>query len=83
MYFIDQRIQVICNQLKLLRFTHSHGLSNWEYKPGFFLHPEDADAMEKALTEVLGYPPAGRAQISAAIAINAGPRVVGVGFRGK
>ena len=46
-------------------------------------HPEDADAMEKALTEVLGYPPAGRAQISAAIAINAGPRVVGVGFRGK
>lgn len=46
MYFIDQRIQVICNQLKLLRFTHSHGLSNWEYKPGFFLHPEDADACE-------------------------------------
>ena len=46
-------------------------------------HPEDADAMEKALTEALGYPPAGRAQISAAIAINAGPRVVGVGFRGR
>lgn len=46
-------------------------------------HPEDRDAMEKAMTDALGYPPAGYAQIGAAIAVNAGPRVVGVGFRGK
>lgn len=44
---------------------------------------QDADAMERAMTEALGYPPAGRTQIGAAIAINAGPRVVGVAFRGK
>ena len=31
----------------------------------------------------LGYPPAGRTQIGAAIAINAGPRVVGAAFLGK
>lgn len=46
-------------------------------------HPEDADAMEKAMVEALGYPPAGRTQIGAAIAVNAGPRVVGVAMHGK
>ena len=35
------------------------------------------------MTDALGYPPAGRTQIGAAIAINAGPRVVGAAFRGK
>ncbi len=45
--------------------------------------PEDGDAMEAAMVEALGYPPAGRSQIGAAIAINAGPRVVGVCFHEK
>lgn len=46
-------------------------------------HPEDGEAMAKAMTEALGYPPAGFTQIGAAIAINAGPRVVGVALHGK
>ena len=46
-------------------------------------HPEDADAMEAAMKKALGYPPAGRCQIGAVIAINAGPRVVGVMTREK
>ena len=45
--------------------------------------PEDADAMETAMTAALGYPPVGRCQIGAAIAINAGPHVVGVCFHEK
>ena len=45
--------------------------------------PEDGDAMEAAMVEALGYPPAGRSQIGAAIAINAGPRVGGVCFHEK
>ena len=47
------------------------------------LNPADGDALERALTDALGYPPAGRTQIGAAIAINAGPRVVGAAFAGK
>ncbi len=41
------------------------------------------DAMAAALTEALGYPPAEEYQIGAAIACNAGPRVVGAIFRGR
>ena len=43
MYFIDQRIQVICNQLGMLRFTDSLGLPDWQYKKGQFFHPQEAD----------------------------------------
>ncbi|MGN1016090.1 MAG: alpha-mannosidase [Faecousia sp.] len=44
MYFIDQRIQVICNQLQLLRFRDTVELPHWQYKPGQFFRPEEADA---------------------------------------
>ncbi len=44
MYFIDQRIQVICNQLSMLRFRDDRELSDWEYKPGQYFRPEEADA---------------------------------------
>lgn len=44
MYFIDQRIQVICNQLGMLRFTDSLSLPDWQYKKGQFFRPEEADA---------------------------------------
>jgi len=47
MYFIDQRIQVICNQLGMLRFRDSQALPDWEYKYGQYFRPEEADAAER------------------------------------
>ena len=44
MYFIDQRIQVICNQLGNFRFRDSRSLPDWQYKKGQFFRPEEADA---------------------------------------
>ena len=46
MYFINERIQVICNQLNMLRITHTQGLPDWVYKPGCYFRPEEADAAE-------------------------------------
>lgn len=46
MYYIDERIQVICNQLGLLRFRDSRSLPDWEYKPGQFFRPEEAENSE-------------------------------------
>ena len=46
MYFIDQRIQVIANQLQLLRFRDTVELPHWQYKPGQFFRPEEADAAD-------------------------------------
>ena len=46
-------------------------------------HPEDGEALAQAMEDALGRPPEGRCQIGAVIAINAGPRVAGVCFRGK
>ena len=42
-----------------------------------------ADELTAALTKKIGYPPFERYQIGAAIAINAGPKVVGSIFRRK
>lgn len=42
-----------------------------------------AEVMSKAMTERLGYPPVRSFQIGAAIAVNAGPKVVGVIFDSK
>ena len=47
MYFIDQRIQVIANQLGNLRFRDSVGVNNWQYKFGQYFRPAEADASEK------------------------------------
>lgn len=44
MYFIDQRIQVICNQLSLFRFKNQVELTRWQYKPGQYFRPGEADA---------------------------------------
>ena len=41
------------------------------------------DDMAKAMYQKMGYPPAGFYQIGAAIAVNAGPKVVGVIFKKK
>jgi len=46
MYFIDQRLQVICNQLKLLRLRNKQQLAHWQFKPGQFFRPAEADASE-------------------------------------
>lgn len=45
--------------------------------------PSVADEAAQLLTQALGYPPADRYQISAVIAANAGPKVIGVSFTRK
>ena len=45
--------------------------------------PYVAEDLAKAMTQKLGYPPADYYQIGAAIAVNAGPRVVGTIFKKK
>ena len=47
MFHIDKRIQVICDQLSRLRFTGSRELPDWEYKPGLYFRPEEADAAQR------------------------------------
>ncbi len=47
MFNIDKRIQVICDQLSRLRFTDSREIPNWEYKPGLYFRPEEADAAQQ------------------------------------
>ncbi len=47
MYFIDQRLQVICNQLNHFRFRNTVNLPNWDYKFGQYFRPEEADAAEQ------------------------------------
>lgn len=44
MYYIEQRIQVICNQLAHFRFRESRSLPDWQYKKGRFFRPEEAEA---------------------------------------
>ena len=46
MYFIDQRLQVICNQLQLLRFRNRTDVPIWECKFGQYFRPEEADASD-------------------------------------
>ena len=47
MYFIDQRIQVIANQLGNLRFRESVVLNDWQYKFGQYFRPAEAEASER------------------------------------
>ena len=46
MYFIDERIQKICDQLKNFRTTIIAPLDDWEYKHGQFFRPEEANKSE-------------------------------------
>lgn len=46
-------------------------------------NPADRDALEAAMTAAVGYGPAARYRIGAAITINAGPHAVGVVIRAK
>ena len=47
MYFIDQRIQVIANQMGNLRFRESVALNDWQYKFGQYFRPAEAEASER------------------------------------
>ena len=48
MYFIDKRIQVICNDLNKLRIRTPQPITDWQYKKGFFLYPAQADSEGEA-----------------------------------
>ena len=43
MYFIDKRIQVICDNLNKLRIRNVRPITDWQYKKGFFLYPSQAE----------------------------------------
>ena len=43
MYFIDKRIQVICDNLNKLRIRNVQPITDWQYKKGFFLYPSQAE----------------------------------------
>ncbi|MGM9974581.1 MAG: alpha-mannosidase, partial [Clostridiaceae bacterium] len=43
MYFIDKRIQVICDELKRLMIKNKQPLGSWTYKKGNFISPEQAE----------------------------------------
>ena len=42
MYFIDKRVQVICDNLNKLRIRTPQPITDWQYKEGFFLYPDQA-----------------------------------------
>lgn len=42
MDFLDKRVGVICNEHKKLKVKQVFPLTQWEYKEGNFIHPEDA-----------------------------------------
>ena len=44
MYFLDKRIQVICDELRRLRIRDCSATAGWRYKKGLFFRPEEADA---------------------------------------
>ena len=46
MYFIDERINKICDQLKNFRTTETVALNDWQYKHGQFFRPQEADASQ-------------------------------------
>ncbi len=51
MYFIDKRLQVICNQLQLFRFVNKVELLHWQMKKGQFFRPEEAEAFASPWVE--------------------------------
>lgn len=42
MDFLDKRVNVICNELKKLKVKQVFPITQWQYKEGDFIHPEDA-----------------------------------------
>ena len=44
MYFIDKRIQVICDELRRERIRDRSAMGCWSYKKGLYFRPEEAEA---------------------------------------
>lgn len=44
MEYINQRIAVICNELKRASVVQKIRVNDWNYKKGNFILPEDVDA---------------------------------------
>ena len=44
MQFLDKRISVICNELKKLQWKQKFPVTDWKYKEGNYIHPEDVEA---------------------------------------
>ena len=44
MHFLDKRINVICDELKKLQWKQKFPVTDWKYKEGNFIHPQDAEA---------------------------------------
>ena len=68
---------------EIVKLTSDEMIPQTPYCIVYGSDPAVADELAEALTKATGYPPVGRYQIGAAIAINAGPKVVGSIFRRK
>ncbi len=44
MHFLDKRVNVICDELKKLQWKQKFPVTDWKYKEGNFIHPQDAEA---------------------------------------
>ena len=44
MRFLDKRVMVICNELRKLQRKQKFPVTDWEYKEGNYIHPQDAEA---------------------------------------
>ncbi len=44
MKFLDKRVQTICNELRRLQRKQKFPVTDWKYKEGNYIHPQDAEA---------------------------------------
>ena len=44
MHFLDKRIKVICDELRRLQRKQKFPVTDWKYKEGNYIHPQDAEA---------------------------------------
>lgn len=51
MRYLENRVKVICNELRRLERVQSSDIRQWKYKKGFYLHPADVDKDEKPWEE--------------------------------
>ncbi len=44
MKFLDKRVKVICDELRRLQRKQKFSVTDWKYKEGNYIHPQDAEA---------------------------------------
>ncbi len=44
MHFLNKRIEVICNELRKLQVKQKFPVTDWKYKEGNYIHPQDVEA---------------------------------------